>query len=61
VELHLHSLIRLHRVVLSSIRKEITLMFFFLIRIVVGGVQTGSTPHVGYFWPIVPVPGDCED
>jgi hypothetical protein len=20
-----------------------------------------STRHVGYFWPIVPVPGECED
>jgi hypothetical protein len=26
-----------------------------------GGVQTGSTRHVGHFWPIVPAPGDCED
>jgi hypothetical protein len=26
-----------------------------------GGVQTGSTRHVGHFWPIVPPPGDCED
>jgi hypothetical protein len=26
-----------------------------------GGVQTGSTRHVGHFWPIVPVPDDCED
>jgi hypothetical protein len=25
-----------------------------------GGVQTGSTRQVGHFWPIVPVPGDCE-
>jgi hypothetical protein len=25
------------------------------------GVQTGSTRHVGHFWPIVPAPGDCED
>jgi hypothetical protein len=24
-------------------------------------VQTGSTRHVGHFWPIVPAPGDCED
>jgi hypothetical protein len=24
-------------------------------------VQTGSTGHVGHSWPIVPVPGDCED
>jgi hypothetical protein len=23
--------------------------------------KTGSTRHVGYFWPIVPAPGDCED
>jgi hypothetical protein len=26
-----------------------------------GGVQTGSTRHVGHFWPIVPAPVDCED
>jgi hypothetical protein len=26
-----------------------------------GGVQSGSTRHVGYFWPIVHVPGDGED
>jgi hypothetical protein len=26
-----------------------------------GGVQTGSTRHVGHFWPILPDPGDCED
>jgi hypothetical protein len=25
------------------------------------GVQTGSTLHVGHFWPIVPAPGDSED
>jgi hypothetical protein len=25
------------------------------------GVQTGSTQHIGHFWPIVPAPGDCED
>jgi hypothetical protein len=29
--------------------------------IVGGGVETGSTRHVGHFWPIVPAPGDCED
>jgi hypothetical protein len=29
-------------------------LIFFLIRIVGGGVQTGSTRHVGHFWPIVP-------
>jgi hypothetical protein len=34
---------------------------FFLIRIVGGGVHTGSTRHVGHFWPIVPAPGYCED
>jgi hypothetical protein len=32
----------------------------FLIRIVWGGVHTGTTLHVGYFWPIIPAPGDCE-
>jgi hypothetical protein len=26
-----------------------------------GGVKTESTRHVGYFWPIVPAPSDCED
>jgi hypothetical protein len=25
------------------------------------GAQTGSTRHVGHFWPIVPAPCDCED
>jgi hypothetical protein len=34
---------------------------FFLIRIVGGGVHTGSTRHVGHFGPIVPALGDCED
>jgi hypothetical protein len=31
-----------------------------LIRIMRGGVQTGSARQVGHFWPIVPAPGDCE-
>jgi hypothetical protein len=26
-----------------------------------GGVHTGSTRHVGHFWPIVLALGDCED
>jgi hypothetical protein len=26
-----------------------------------GGVQTGSTRHVGHFCPLVPAPGYCED
>jgi hypothetical protein len=26
-----------------------------------GGVQTGSTQHVGHFWLIVLDPGDCKD
>jgi hypothetical protein len=34
---------------------------FFLNRIVKGGVQTGSTWHVGQFWPVLPAPGSCED
>jgi hypothetical protein len=34
---------------------------FFLIRILGGGVQSGSTRHVGHCWPIVPARGDCED
>jgi hypothetical protein len=25
------------------------------------GVHTGSTRHVGHFWPILPAPDDCED
>jgi hypothetical protein len=33
----------------------------FLIPIMGGGVQTGSTWHVGHFWPILPAAGDCED
>jgi hypothetical protein len=36
-------------------------LIFFLISILGGGVHTGSTRHVGHFWPIVPDPGDCED
>jgi hypothetical protein len=27
----------------------------------VGGARTGSTRHVGDFWPIVPALGDSED
>jgi hypothetical protein len=34
---------------------------FLLIRVVGGGVQTGSTRYVGDFWPIVPTTGHCED
>jgi hypothetical protein len=34
---------------------------FFLIRIVGGGLQTGSALHIGHFRPVVPAPGDCED
>jgi hypothetical protein len=33
----------------------------FFIHIMEGGVHTGSTRHVGHFWPIVPAPGDCEN
>jgi hypothetical protein len=33
----------------------------FLFRIVGAGVQTGSTRHVGHFWPLVLAPGDFED
>jgi hypothetical protein len=29
---------------------------FFLIGIMGAGVQTGSTRHVGHFWPIEPLP-----
>jgi hypothetical protein len=31
-------------------------VWFSLIRIVGDGVHTGSTLHVGHFWPIVPAP-----
>jgi hypothetical protein len=31
------------------------------IRIVGGGVQTGSTRQVDHFWPMVLAQGDCED
>jgi hypothetical protein len=34
---------------------------YILILIVGGGVQIASTRYVGYFWPVVPSPGDCED
>jgi hypothetical protein len=34
---------------------------FFLIHIVGGRVQTGSTWHIGHFWPTVPSSGNCED
>jgi hypothetical protein len=38
------------------------LYIIFLIRMVgVGGVQTRSTRHVAHFWPIVPLPRQCED
>jgi hypothetical protein len=35
--------------------------FFFKFAQWGDGIQTGSTRHVGHFWPIVPAPGDCED
>jgi hypothetical protein len=34
------------------------IIFYFTIG---GKVHTGSTRHRGYYWPIVPAPGDCED
>jgi hypothetical protein len=34
---------------------------YFLTRILWGGVHTGSTRQIGYFWPVVHAPGDCED
>jgi hypothetical protein len=35
---------------------------FFLIRIVGGGVHIGCPRGTAaMYWPIVPVPGDCED
>jgi hypothetical protein len=33
----------------------------FLIRIVGGGVQTGSTQHIGHLLAYCIFPGDCED
>jgi hypothetical protein len=41
--------------------EEIATIKTFLIRIVGGGVQTGSPQHVGHFWAIVPAPSDFED
>jgi hypothetical protein len=47
---------------LCSLKKFFEVVhLFFLIRILAGGVHTGSTRHVGHFWTIVPAPGDCED
>jgi hypothetical protein len=49
---------------LSPLCKELSLLvinLFLLIRILGGGVHTGSTRHVGHFWPIIPAPGVCED
>jgi hypothetical protein len=40
---------------------ELESNFNFLIRIVGGGVHTGSTRHVGHIWPILPALGDFED
>jgi hypothetical protein len=37
------------------------LELIFLIDIVGGGVQLGSTRHCSHQWPIVPVPGDYDD
>jgi hypothetical protein len=38
-------------------------IFFFSFNSDIGGVgvQTGSTRHVGHFWPFVSAPGECED
>jgi hypothetical protein len=41
--------------------KNINLKINFLIRMMEGGVHTGSTLHVGHFWIIVPALSDCED
>jgi hypothetical protein len=62
---------RLRSVMLNYLSTETTLSYcalccffhsfmFLLIRIMRGGVQTGSTRHVGHFWPIVPAQGDCD-
>jgi hypothetical protein len=37
----------------------VIIIYYYLI--MGGGVQTGSTRHVGHSWPIVPAQGDCED
>jgi hypothetical protein len=36
-------------------------MYFFLIRLVGGGVQLGPLGTVATDWPIVPAPGDYDD
>jgi hypothetical protein len=42
--------------------KLLLLLLFFFIRIVGGGVHIRcSRGTAAMYWPIVPVPGDCED
>jgi hypothetical protein len=46
----------------TSFISELTPFFFFLIRIVGGGVHIGCPRGTAaMYWHIVPVPGDCED
>jgi hypothetical protein len=52
---------RRHLLMSSSKPGEQYVLCFLSIRIVEGGVQTGSTRHVIHFWPIVTAPGYCED
>jgi hypothetical protein len=54
---HLGDLGENRRMVLKTDPTKIWREVFFLICIVGGGVQTGSTRHVGH----LPAPGDCED
>jgi hypothetical protein len=46
---------------LPIVGSEVLTAVLFLICIVGGGVQTGSTGTSATYWPIVPAPGDCED
>jgi hypothetical protein len=46
---------------IPAFERQKTVHAFFLIRVLGGGVHTGSTRQVGHFWPIVPAPCDCED
>jgi hypothetical protein len=38
-----------------------SVVFFFFIWILEGGVHSVSTRNCGHYWPIVRAPGDCED
>jgi hypothetical protein len=45
----------------SAIRGPEFFFYFFFICIVGAGFRTGSTRHVGHFWPIVPALDVCGD